>query len=330
MKRPWNGQVEAKFDFNSIPRHDPKNPLCPGATRSNGEKNPDYESTYVFNNDFPSLTPTNPQPKGEPKHRLLKMQGAAGACKVMCFHPWSNVTLPLMSTKEIRTVVDEWAKQTEELGKQFRWVQVFENKGSAMGCSNPHPHCQIWSSAYLPNTAEKKDKSQLAYLKEHGVPLLVDYVQLEVKEKERIVVENEHWIAVVPYWAVWPYETMLLPRRHVLRLPDLTNDERDALSDIMKRMLTKYDNLFQTSFPYSMGWHGAPTGDRQEADNQHWQLHGIYYPPLLRSATVKKFMVGYEMHAESQRDLTAEQAADKLRVLSETHYTEEQSSSEKS
>lgn len=319
MKRPWQGQVEKAFDFASIPRHDLTNPLCPSAPRgSTGIVNPPYESTFVFDNDFPSLSPDTPKPKSEEcGHPLLKIQGVDGKCRVMCFHPRSDVTLPLMSVPEIRNVIDTWDKELKELGATYPWVQIFENKGQAMGCSNPHPHCQIWATSFLPNNAAKKDQTQREYLKKHGVPMLVEYAKVEAEKKERIVVENEHWIAVVPWWALWPYETMVLPRRHVLRLSDLTSEERDAFASIMKVLLTKYDNLFQTSFPYSMGLHGAPTTD---GDFSHWQLHAIYYPPLLRSATVKKFMVGYEMHAEAQRDLTSEQAAEKLRAQSDVHY----------
>eukprot|EP00045_Choanoeca_perplexa_P003603 m.32160 g.32160 ORF g.32160 m.32160 type:complete len:257 (-) comp12133_c0_seq1:8-778(-) len=250
----------------------------------------------------------------------MQLSGVSGQCRVMCFHPHSNVTLPLMTVPEIRKVMDTWADQMVELGSKFKWVQIFENKGQAMGCSNPHPHCQIWATNHLPNTAYRKDQTQRQWLAKHGTPMLMDYLKLELDAKERIVVENEHFVAVVPWWALWPYETMVLPKRHVLRLQDLTSDERDACADITKRLLTKYDNLFQTSFPYSMGWHGAPTGTTKDEDCQHWQLHAIYYPPLLRSASVKKFMVGYEMHAEAQRDLTAEQAARKLQALSEQHY----------
>jgi UDPglucose--hexose-1-phosphate uridylyltransferase len=188
-----------------------------------------------------------------------------------------------------------------------------------MGCSNPHPHCQIWASSFLPNEPSAEDKAQKAYLSKHGTPLLVKYISLELTKKERIVVENKHWLAVVPYWAVWPYETLLLPKRHVLRLPDLTKEEQESLAVIMKQLVVKYDNLFQCAFPYSMGWHGAPTGS-EDTDCHHWQLHAHYYPPLLRSATIKKFMVGYEMLASPQRDLTAEQAASKLRELPDVHY----------
>jgi UDPglucose--hexose-1-phosphate uridylyltransferase len=222
-----------------------------------------------------------------------------------------------MGVDEIRTVVDLWAEQVIELGERYRWVQVFENKGATMGCSNPHPHGQVWALDTLPNEPKKEEDRQRAYWAEVGRPLLEDYARLEVERRERVVEENEHWVAVVPFWALWPFETLLLPRRHVLRIPDLDSPERDALAGILKRLLTKYDNLFEVSFPYSMGWHGAPSA---EADFSHWQLHAHFYPPLLRSATVKKFMVGFEMLAEPQRDLTAEQAADRLRALPEVHY----------
>jgi len=214
-----------------------------------------------------------------------------------------------------------WAEQTAELGRQYRWVQVFENKGAIMGASNPHPHGQVWALGALPNEPAKEERQQRAYRDEHGRPLLVDYAALEEERGERIVVQNAHWLAVVPYWAIWPFEALLVPRRHVLRLPDLNPAERDALASILKRLLTRYDNLFEVSFPYSMGWHGAPhRGD----EHLHWQLHAHFYPPLLRSATVKKFMVGYEMLAEAQRDLTAEGAAERLRALPDIHYKEQE------
>jgi len=236
---------------------------------------------------------------------------------VMCFSPRHDLTLPEMSPEDIRRVVDMWGDQVTELGQTYRWVQVFENKGSAMGASNPHPHGQVWAHQHLPNEVAKEDRNQRTYYEQHGSPLLVDYVQLEAEQGTRIVVENADWLAVVPFWAMWPFEALLLPRRHVLHLPDLTGAERDSLADILKRLLTRFDNLFETSFPYSMGWHGAP---RDDADYTHWQLHAHFYPPLLRSATVRKFMVGYEMMAEAQRDLTAEQAAERLRALADVHY----------
>jgi UDPglucose--hexose-1-phosphate uridylyltransferase len=245
------------------------------------------------------------------------MESVEGTCRVVCFSPRHDLTLPEMPLATIRHVIDAWAEQTTELGQTYRWVQVFENKGAAMGASNPHPHGQIWAHHHLPNEIVKEDQHQRQYLAEHDSVLLVDYAALEAGQGERIVVENDDWLAVVPFWAMWPFECLLLPRRHVLRLPDLDPGERGSLADILKRLLTKYDNLFETSFPYSMGWHGAPL---DAGDNAHWQLHAHFYPPLLRSATVRKFMVGYEMMAEAQRDLTAEQAAERLRLLPEQHY----------
>ena len=318
LKRPWSGQVETVRE-DEIPEYDPKNPLCPGNVRSSGLKNDDYKSTFLFDNDFPALQRNNLNPpvSDDP---LFQMAPASGECKVMCFHPKSNVSLPLMSIDEIRCVVKEWVAVFTERQSKYRWIQLFENKGAIMGCSNPHPHCQIWSSNYLPNEAAVSDRNQLQYFKKHGHCMLVEYARKESKSGERTIVENDDWIAVVPYWATWPYQSLLLPKRHILRLPDLTEQEQLSLSEIMKALLIKYDNLFDTSFPYSMGWHGAPTGPDLSRDNSHWQLHAHYYPPLLRSASVKKFMVGYEMLAQPQRDLTAEQAATKLRNLPDVHY----------
>ncbi|XP_064608596.1 galactose-1-phosphate uridylyltransferase-like [Liolophura sinensis] len=319
MKRPWKGQVE-KPEENSIPRFDPNNPLCPGVTRSNGQITPNYESTYVFTNDFPALLEEGPDYESH-DNPLFRCASAKGTCKVMCFHPHSDLTLPLMTPSEIRAVIDMWVEIYADLGKKYDWVQIFENRGAVMGCSNPHPHCQVWASSFMPNEPAIKDRTQREYYQKHKVPMLVDYVKQEIsKRTERVLLENESWVWLVPYWAVWPYETMLLPKRHVPSLTDLTDAEKTALADIMKKLLTKYDNLFEVSFPYSMGWHGAPTGSKASQDNNHWQLHALYFPPLLRSATVKKFMVGYEMLAQAQRDLTAEQAAQKLRDLPDFHY----------
>jgi UDPglucose--hexose-1-phosphate uridylyltransferase len=319
-QRPWQGQVE-RPPQEVRPRYDPNCYLCPGNPRAGGARNPPYESTYVFTNDFAALLPDTPHVYSVP-HPLLQAQTQPGTCRVICFSPRHDLTLPEMSLDEIRTVVDLWAEQTTALGRDYRWVQVFENKGEAMGASNPHPHGQIWAGSALPNEPAKEERQQRHYLQTHGVPLLVAYADLEAEQGERIVVANDHWLAVVPYWAVWPFETLLLPRRHVSRLPDLDDAERAALAGILKRLLTRYDNLFEVSFPYSMGWHGAPfdLAGGAAGDVTHWQLHAHYYPPLLRSATVKKFMVGYEMLSEAQRDLTAEQTAQRLRALPERHY----------
>ncbi|XP_046901405.1 galactose-1-phosphate uridylyltransferase [Hypomesus transpacificus] len=318
MKRPWQGQVE-KPPQENVPRHDPSNPLCPRSIRASGQVNPDYDSTFEFENDFPALQPDAPDP-GPIQHPLFQSRAARGVCKVMCFHPWSDVTLPLMQQSEIVKVIDKWADLVKDLGSTYPWVQIFENKGAMMGCSNPHPHCQVWASNFLPNEPALADRRQREFLQQHGEPLLLQYARLEAEKQERVVVESPDWLVVVPYWATWPFQTLLLPRRHVLRLTDLTVQERESLADIMKRLLTKYDNLFEISFPYSMGWHGAPTGPHLQEDQCHWQLHAHYYPPLLRSASVRKFMVGYEMLALEQRDLTPEQAAERLRNLPEVHY----------
>ncbi|NXN30222.1 GALT uridylyltransferase, partial [Nycticryphes semicollaris] len=312
VKRPWQGQLE-KPPPEDVPRWDPNNPLCPGATRANGEVNPQYEGTFVFPNDFPALQPDAPEP-GNSDHPLFRAAAARGVCKVMCFHPWSDLTLPLMSLAEIRAVIDAWAELAAELGASYAWVQIFENKGAMMGCSNPHPHCQASLWATLQQQTQGEDVN--------GNPPALCAFFLSAREDplERLVVENADWLVVVPYWATWPYQTLLLPRRHICRLQDLRDSERDSLASIMQRLLIKYDNLFEISFPYSMGWHGAPTGPYLKEDCGHWQLHAHYYPPLLRSATVRKFMVGYEMLAQAQRDLTPEQAAERLRSLPEVHY----------
>ncbi len=315
-KRPWQGRQE-RPPQDERPQYDPACYLCPGNTRASGDQNPAYTSTYVFTNDYAALLPdVPPAPADSP---LLVAQSVQGTCRVLCFSPRHDLTLPLMALPVIRRVIDLWAEQVTELGARYRWVEVFEIKGEAMGASNPHPHGQIWAGDWLPNEIAAEDHHQRAYYEQHGSPLLVDYAALESARGERVVVENEDWVAVVPYWAVWPFETLLMPRRHTLRLPDLDSAERDALADILKRLLTKYDNVFEISFPYSMGWHAAPN---DPADYRHWQLHAHFYPPLLRSAAVRKWMVGYEMLAEAQRDITPEQAADRLRSLPDTHYRE--------
>ncbi|HEX9106185.1 MAG TPA: UDP-glucose--hexose-1-phosphate uridylyltransferase, partial [Longimicrobiales bacterium] len=312
------------------PAYDPSCYLCPGNERAGGERNPPYAGTYVFPNDFPALLPDEPAP-AVPPEPLLATSPVRGTCRVVCFSPRHDLTLPEMLRPEIRAVVDLWARQTEELGREYRWVQVFENKGAVMGCSNPHPHGQIWALDALPTEPAAEEREQRAWSARHEQPLLLTYAEVERARGERIVVENEHWLALVPYWATWPFELLLLPRRHVTRLPELQDAERSALADALKRLLTRYDNLFETSFPYSMGWHGAPYEPAAQAtpargahvgDASHWQLHAHFYPPLLRSATVRKFMVGYEMLAEAQRDLTPEQAAERLRAVSEMHFKE--------
>ncbi|MBF0352953.1 MAG: UDP-glucose--hexose-1-phosphate uridylyltransferase [SAR324 cluster bacterium] len=314
-KRPWQGNQEASAT-EQRPEHDPNCYLCPGNTRAGGLKNPVYQSTYVFNNDFSALLPDTPDGI-QAEHPLLQMQGQRGLCRVICFSPRHDLTLPEMDQSNIESVVQLWMSQVEELGQSYRWVQIFENKGGVMGCSNPHPHGQIWASSELPNEPAQEDLQQKQYFLRNNAVLLEDYANLELDKKERLVISNKHWLVVIPFWAIWPFETLLLPRRHIRRLTEITTEEQTSLADILKRFLTRYDNLFQTSFPYSMGWHGAPMGTDEDS---YWQLHAHFYPPLLRSATIKKFMVGYEMLGESQRDITAEQAAARMREMSEIHF----------
>jgi UDPglucose--hexose-1-phosphate uridylyltransferase len=326
-ERPWGGKEEDGPSAER-PRYDPTCYLCPGNTRKEGPTNPDYRETFVFTNDYPALLPDGPvgeQPTAA-AGSLFRSQPVRGTCRVICFSARHDLTLPLMAVVDIRRVVDVWAAQVEELGRQYRWVQVFENRGDVMGCSNPHPHGQIWAGDFLPNEPSKEEHQQETYWREQGTPLLWDYLAEEILLEERLVLATEHWVVLVPYWATWPFETLLLPRRHVLRFPDLGDAEREDLATVLKRFLTKYDNLFETSFPYSMGWHGAPwgSGDDPRSGGHYWQLHAHFYPPLLRSATVKKFMVGYEMLSEAQRDLTPEKAAAVLRELPETHYLQRQ------
>lgn len=317
-KRPWQGKQE-EHSQEQRPSHDPECYLCSGNSRSGGHQNPKYEDTFVFANDFSALMNEGPETT-KSSSPLLHAEPVRGECRVICFSPRHDLTLPEMEVDAIEKVVEEWKAQVTELGDRYQWVQVFENKGSIMGCSNPHPHGQIWASDFLPNEVEAEDQHQQAYFAEHQTPLLMNYLQSESEERQRIVVENDHWMVLVPYWATWPFETLLLPKRHVQRLSDLTKTESRALAEVMKQFLTRYDNLFNVSFPYSMGWHQAPHNGK---DNTHWQLHAHFYPPLLRSATVKKFMVGYELLAESQRDITAEQAAARLRSLSDVHFRQQ-------
>lgn len=314
-KRPWQGQQE-KNEEEQKPCYDPTCYLCPGNKRITGEQNPHYQKPFVFKNDFSALLEQTPAPENndDPLFRIAQAQGES---RVICFSPDHSKTLPLLSVEEIGDVIKIWQQQLDELGQRYPWVQIFENKGSAMGCSNPHPHGQIWANSFLPNEVEREDQTQQRYFEKQGTVLLVDYVQRELALKERIVVETEHWVALVPYWAVWPFETLLLPKAHIRNFSHLNEGQRQDLALALKQLTTKYDNLFETSFPYSMGFHFAPFNGKE---NSHWQLHAHFYPPLLRSATVRKFMVGYEMLGESQRDLTAEQAAERLRELSDIHY----------
>lgn len=328
-RRPWLGQFE-KASPRRLPVHDPGCALCPGNPRAEGRENPDYVGTFVFDNDFPALYSGSPDPRPPGRSRpetethalraresrLFEARPVEGLCRVICFSPRHDLTLPEMDPAAIREVVDTWCEQARALGGVYRWVQIFENKGEVMGCSNPHPHGQIWALDTLPSEPRKEDIQQRRYREEAGRNLLLDYAGFEIEREERIVVENESWLAVVPFWAVWPFEVLLLPRRPVQQLSGLTPMERASLAAILKRLLSRYDDLFDVSFPYSMGWHGAPGGTAGEGEsNEHWQLHAHFLPPLLRSATIRKFSVGFEMLGESQRDLTPEEAARRLREL---------------
>ena len=317
-KRPWQGQVEQPAP-DERPTYDPTCYLCPGNARAGGATNPRYERTFVFTNDFAALLPDTPAGELEHSSELIRARSERGTCRVVCFSPRHDLTLAEMRTEDIAAVVDVWAEQYEELGAmpQIGHVQIFENRGAMMGASNPHPHGQIWATEHLPLTVEREQESQAGYLARHGRSLLADYLALELADGARVVCENEHFVALVPFWAVWPFETLVISRRHVGAIVDLDPAERTGLADILRRLTTRYDNLFQTSFPYSMGFHQRPTDGREHPE---WHLHAHFYPPLLRSATVRKFMVGFELLAEPQRDITPEQAAERLRSLSEVHY----------
>jgi len=316
-KRPWQGQVE-KPAIEHRPSYYEKCYLCPGNKRAGNAQNPPYKGTFVFDNDFAAILPDTPDFEMN-EDGLFVASKERGVCRVVCFSPNHSLTLPQMDISDIRGVVDVWAAQYEEIGAlpYVNYVQIFENKGAIMGCSNPHPHGQIWSSEKVPYLPALEQANQKAYLAEKGSCLLCDYAQQEVARKERIICANDHFLALVPYWATWPYETMILARRHVSSLLDMAEAERTALADIIKQLTTRYDNLFEVSFPYSMGLHQQPTDGEEHPE---WHFHMHFYPPLLRSATVKKFMVGYEMLGNPQRDITAEMAADKLRALSAIRF----------
>ena len=316
-KRPWQGQVE-KPAIEERPEYDPTCYLCPGNERAGGVKNPEYDGTFVFQNDFSALMPGVPEGQAG-NHELLLSKSESGLCRVICFSPRHDLTLPEMDVTNIRKVVDLWAEQYEELGARddINHVQIFENKGAAMGCSNPHPHGQIWAQRSVPGEPAKELANMQRHFADKGTTLLGDYLEVELEHNERIVCANDHFVALVPFWAVWPFEVMILCKRRVASLLETDNAEKDALSDILKRVATRYDNLFECSFPYSAGLHQAPTDGQAHPE---WDLHMHFYPPLLRSATVKKFMVGYEMLGDPQRDITPEASAARLRELSETHF----------
>jgi UDPglucose--hexose-1-phosphate uridylyltransferase len=319
LERPWQGQTEAVPE-EGLPEYDPSCYLCPGNLRANGARNPTYASTFVFDNDFPALL--DAPEAAVPEDEIFRTEPARGFCRVVCFSPRHDLSLARMGTEAVRGVVDAWADEVERLGsiEGVRWVQVFENKGAIMGCSNPHPHCQAWATRYVPTLPARKVAAQSRYFEQHGRDLLGDYLDGERRAAERLVCSNEHWTALVPYWAVWPFEILLLPSRRVRGLSELDGAERDALASILRGLNARYDNLFRTSFPYSMGWHGAPLDGQAHPG---CRLHGVYFPPLLRSSTIRKFLVGFELTAEPQRDLTPEAAAARLGEQPERHYTEE-------
>ena len=306
-KRPWQGSKERRVVTDDRPAFDPDCYLCPGNTRVSGEQNPQYDSTYVFTNDFAALRPD----AGDEVHAegLLRAESQSGTCRVICFSPRHDLTLTRMEPAGVRKVIEMWAEQTADLGADWRWVQIFENRGAAMGASNPHPHGQIWSGAALPEFAAREDASQRRHHVDHGRRLLLDMVEQELGG-ERVVEDGEEWLALVPFWAVWPFETLLVPKRPAARIPDLDDAQRTGLAHTMQRLMRRYDALFEQPMPFSMGWHQAPfDGEPGEA----WQVHAHFAPPLLE-ATKRKFMVGYELMSEPQRDISAEEAAERLRA----------------
>ncbi len=316
-KRPWQGQVE-KQAAQERPKYDPGCYLCPGNERAGGKTNPGYKGTFVFTNDFSALLADTPQGEID-EGELFQAKSESGICKVICFSEDHSLTIPEMEVANIRKVVDVWCEQFEELGShpEINYVQIFENKGAIMGCSNPHPHGQIWSSAGIPVEPAKESKTQKAYFDKHGKTLLSDYLHAELEKEDRILVQNDSFVALIPFWAIWPFEAMIISKRPVQNILQLTGEERTGLAAIYQKLTIMYDNLFETSFAYSAGLHQAPTDG---ANYPEWHLHMHFYPPLLRSATVKKFMVGYEMLATPQRDITPEQAAQQLRKLPGIHY----------
>ena len=298
-QRPWQGQREKQSP--NVPHYDAECYLCPGNARAGGNRNPDYGDVFVFDNDFPALLPDMHDGNSSD---LLRMQPVRGACRVICYSPRHDKPMSQMDVGVIRRVVDTWSDQHRELSAQFRWVQIFENRGQAMGCSNPHPHGQIWATDHVPVEGAREQQQQRRHYDDGKGVLLERYVQLEQEAQERIVIENDTWLVVVPYWALWPFETLVIAKRPAQRLSDLASDSRDQLAAVLRQLCRAYDRLFDTPFPYSMGWHSAPG----LADEPAWRLHAHFYPPLLRSADVRKFMVGFELLSEGQRDLTPESA----------------------
>jgi len=316
-KRPWSGASEDVKPPKSISYVEDCF-LCAGNTRVNGETNPDYKGPFIFKNDFGALNADTPEFSSDDD--VFKYHSVQGEARVMCFSEDHSKTLPQLTKEEVVEIVKVWQEQYKELSPSYPWVQIFENKGEAMGCSQPHPHGQIWTNSFLPNEIERKNTQLHKLYEEKGENFLLHYALLESKDGTRTVFENDSWIAVVPFWAAWPFEAMILPKFKCARMEDANEVQSVELAEALRELTIRYDNLFECSFPYSMGWHQAPYLDSVNKDA--WQVHALFYPPLLRSASVKKFMVGYEMMAESQRDLTPEQAAERLQKLSSTHYSE--------
>lgn len=319
MKRPWQGKEEA-VPADQRPVYDPACYLCPGNTRADGSVNPGYSGPYSFVNDFAALLPDTPAGSFE-EEGLLKAQSQSGICKVICFSPDHSLTMAEMDVPAIEAVISLWQREFIEIAAQpgIRYIQIFENRGEIMGCSNPHPHGQIWASSSVPLEIAKETGQQQIYFDKHRVSLLTRYLELELRKKERIVLENDSFVALVPFWAVWPYETLVISKRHVQTVAQFSDPEKKDLAVLLQQLTVRYDNLFNISFPYSAGMHQSPVNDG-EHPGWHWHMH--FYPPLLRSATVKKFMVGYEMLANPQRDITPEMAAEKLRSQRSIHYRE--------
>jgi UDPglucose--hexose-1-phosphate uridylyltransferase len=313
--RPWLGQVE-KSVADAPRAYDPTCYMCPGNVRAAGTRNPNYQATFIFDNDYPALLPDTPQHQID-KDGLMIARSESGVCRVLCFSPRHDLAISSMPQSALRCVVDVWLQQSEELGARpdIEYVQIFENHGAMMGASNSHPHCQIWATASIPNEPAEEQISQQQYLASHKTCLVCAYLELEQRQSDRIVFENSHFCVLVPFWAIWPFETMVIPRRHRTALPDLTTEERNSLADVLKRLTMRYDNLFHVSFPYSMGFHQRPTDNQP---HHEWHLHAHFYPPLLRSALVRKFMVGFEMLGTPQRDITPEAAAARLREVEDT------------
>jgi UDPglucose--hexose-1-phosphate uridylyltransferase len=318
-KRPWQGKMET-LPAQERPSYEPSCYLCPGNTRADGSLNPSYTGSFAFTNDFSALLPHTPQAEVNIEG-LLKATSEKGICRVISFSPDHSLTLPLLGSNEIEKLIELWQREFKDLSSDpsIKYIQIFENKGEIMGCSNPHPHGQIWAGSSIPLEVTKETEQQRNYFEQKGKSLLSDYVALELKQAERIVLENEHFAALVPFWAVWPYETMIACKRQVQNILQFGSEEKTALADILKKLTAKYDNLFEISFPYSAGMHQAPVNDGAHPE-WHWHMH--FYPPLLRSASIKKFMVGFEMLANPQRDITPEWAAERLRNLSVVHYKE--------